>query len=111
MTMRSRPKQTGAKITDYVLPLSDGETKGFWMLPIATPIRGRAIPCHFITYSSATLNNDVSSCNLEHQHAIQGIKEFVGNRTMIYDREFSFLGFLQNLDAVGTHCAKPSGMS
>ena len=94
-------ERPGAKKTDYVGTLSDGETKGFWMLPIATPIRGRAIPCHFITYSSAMLGNDVSSRNLEHQRAIRGIKEFVGNRTMIFDREFSYLGFLQNLDAEG----------
>jgi len=57
-------ERPGAKKTEYVGTLSDGETKGFWMLMMATPIRGRAIPCHFITYSSATLGSDVTSHNL-----------------------------------------------
>jgi hypothetical protein len=64
-------------------------------------IERRAIPCHFITYSSATLGSEVTSRNLEHQRAIQGVKELVGDRTMIFDREFSHLGFLLNLDGEG----------
>jgi hypothetical protein len=91
-------KRPGAKNTDYVGTLSDGATKGFWVLPIATPLRGRATLCHFITYSSATLGSDVTSRNLEHQRAIRGVKELVGDRTMIFDREFSYLSFLHNLD-------------
>ena len=35
-------EQPGAKKTDYVGTLSDGETKGFWVLPLATPLRGRS---------------------------------------------------------------------
>jgi hypothetical protein len=94
-------ERPGAKKTEYVGTLSDGETKGFWMLTLATPIRGRAIPCHFITYSSATLGSDVTSRNLEHQRAIQGIKELIGKRTMVFDREFSYLGLLISLHAEG----------
>jgi len=51
-------ERPGAKKTDYVGTLSDGRTKGFWMLTLATPLRGHAIPCHFVIYSSATINND-----------------------------------------------------
>ena len=29
--------------------------KGFWLLLLATPFRGRAIPCGFLTYSSKTI--------------------------------------------------------
>jgi len=94
-------ERPGAKKTDYVGFLSDGETKGFWMLTLATPIRGRAIPCHFVTYSSATLGNDDTSRNLEHQRAIQEIKDLVGKRTMVFDREFSYLTFLISLDIEG----------
>ncbi len=90
-------ERPGAKHTDYVGTLSDGETKGFWMLTLATPLRGRAIPCHFVTYSSATLGNEVSSRNLEHKKAIEGIKDLIGDRTMIFDREFSYLEFLISL--------------
>lgn len=92
-------ERPGAKKTDYVGILSDGATKGFWMLTLATPLRGRAIPCHFITYSSATIGSELSSRNLEHQRAVQGIKELIGNRTMVFDREFSYLEFLINLEA------------
>jgi len=91
-------ERPGAKKTEYVGTLSDGQTKGFWMLTLATPLRGRALPCHFVTYSSATINNEATSRNLEHQRAIQGIKELIGERTMVFDREFSYLGFLLKLD-------------
>ncbi len=41
--------------TEYVGTLKDGKTKGFWALLLATPYRGRAIPCGLITYSSKTI--------------------------------------------------------
>src|SRR5712691_215825 len=41
--------------TPYVGTLKDGKTRGFWLLLLATPYRGRAIPCHFVTYSSRTI--------------------------------------------------------
>ena len=91
-------ERPGAKKTDYVGTLSDGITKGFWMLPLATPLRGRAIPCHFITYSSETINNESSSRNLEHRRVVRGIKELIGNRTLVFDREFSYLDFLVDLE-------------
>jgi len=84
-------ERPGAKKTDYVGTLSDGQTKGFWMLTLATPLRGRALPCHFVTYSSATINDEATSRNLEHQRAVRGIKELIGDRTLIFDREFSYL--------------------
>ena len=91
-------ERPGAKKTGYVGTLSDGQTKGFWMLTLATPLRGRALPCHFVTYSSATINDEATSRNLEHQRAVQGIKALIGERTMVFDREFSYLGFLLKLD-------------
>jgi hypothetical protein len=94
-------ERPGAKKTEYVGKLSDGETKGFWMLTLATPLRGRAIPCHFITYSSATLGSEATSRNLEHQRAVGGIKALIGERVMIFDREFSYLDFFLNLAAEG----------
>ncbi len=41
--------------TEYVGTLSDGPTPGYWLLVLSTPFRGRAIPFHFITYSSKTI--------------------------------------------------------
>jgi hypothetical protein len=38
-----------ARKTKYVGTLMDGQTQGFWLLTLATPLRGRAIPFHFLT--------------------------------------------------------------
>lgn len=92
-------ERAGAKKTDYVGTLKDGKTRGFWMLTLATPIRGRAVPCHFATYSSATIEDQSSSRNLEHQQAIGEIALLVGKRPIVLDREFSYLGLLENFHA------------
>ena len=83
--------------TGYVGTLKDGRTKGFWMLTLATPLRGRAIPFHFLTYSSRTFEDQPSSRNLEHFKAIQEIQQLVGSRPIVFDREFSYCGLLQSL--------------
>jgi hypothetical protein len=86
-----------ANQTEYVGTLKDGRTKGFWMLTLATPLRGRAIPFHFITYSSRTFEDQPSSRNLEHFKAIQEIQQLIGERPIVFDREFSYLELLRNL--------------
>jgi hypothetical protein len=78
-----------AEQTEYVGTLMDGQTKGFWMLTLATPLRGRAIPFHFLTYSSRTIEDQPSSRNLEHFKAIQEIQQLIGSRPIVFDREFS----------------------
>ena len=83
--------------TEYVGTLKDGETKGFWMLTLATPLRGRAIPFHFLTYSSRTIEDQPSSRNLEHFKAIQEIQQLIGTRPIVFDREFSYRELLNNL--------------
>jgi hypothetical protein len=88
-----------AKKTGYVGTLMDGQTKGFWMLTLATPLRGRAIPFHFVTYSSRTFEEQPSSRNLEHFKAIQEIRQLIGNRPIVFDREFSYLILLRSLVA------------
>jgi len=86
-----------AKKTSYVGTLKDGRTKGFWMLTLATPLRGRAIPFHFLTYSSRTFEEKPSSRNLEHFKAIQEIRQLIGSRPIVFDREFSYCGLLRSL--------------
>jgi hypothetical protein len=92
-----------AKKTGYVGTLMDGQTKGFWMLTLATPLRGRAIPFHFLTYSSRTFEEQPSSRNLEHFKAIQEIRQLIGNRPIVFDREFSYRIFLHSLVAADMH--------
>lgn len=87
--------------TEYVGTLKDGRTKGFWMLTFATPLRGRAIPFHFLTYSSRTFEEQVSSRNLEHHKAIQEIMDVIGDRPLVFDREFSYLELLSSMVEAG----------
>jgi len=86
-----------ANQTEYVGTLMDGQTKGFWMLTLATPFRGRAIPFHSVTYSSRTIEEQPSSRNLEHFKAIQEIQLLIGQRPIVFDREFSYLILLRSL--------------
>jgi hypothetical protein len=92
-----------AKRTGYVGTLKDGQTKGFWMLTLATPLRGRAIPFHFLTYSSQTFEDQPSSRNLEHFKAIQEIQQLIGERPIVFDREFSYRELLNSLVNAGVH--------
>jgi hypothetical protein len=88
-----------AKNTAYVGYLKDGETRGFWMLLLATPYRGRALPCGFVTYSSATINAEATSRNQYHFQAFAQVKELLGERPLVLDREFSYLELLQAMVA------------
>jgi hypothetical protein len=92
-----------AEKTAYVGTLKDGQTKGFWMLTLATPLRGRAIPFHFLTYSSRTFEDQPSSRNLEHFKAIQEIQQLIGSKPIVFDREFSYCGLLESLVESETH--------
>ena len=85
-----------AKKTEYVGKLKNKKL-GFQALVLATPYRGRAIPYNFITYSSRTIGSEMSSRNKEHMKAIGELKELLGDKILILDKEFSyelFFGFL-----------------
>jgi len=98
-------ERAAAKKSEYVGTLSDGETLGFWMMTLATPLRGRAIPCNFVTYSSRTLGDDSSSRNLEHQRALAPLRAALGERPIVLDREFSYLSLFASLAAEGVRYA------
>ncbi len=83
--------------TPYVGVLKDGKTKGFWVLLLATPYRGRAIPCGLITYSSKTIAAQADSRNRNHFRAFAQLKELLGQRPLVLDREFSYLELLLHL--------------
>jgi hypothetical protein len=92
-----------AKKTEYVGTLSDGETKGYWLMMLATPYHGRAIPCGFVDYSSKTINQDATSRNMHHFAAFGMIKELIGDKPLVLDREFSYLELLENLVTEGVN--------
>lgn len=76
--------------TEYVGTLKNGETPGYLLMVLATPFRGRAIPFHFITYSSRTIEDQATSRNQEHFRALGDIKTLIGERPLVLDREFSY---------------------
>lgn len=84
-----------AKKSEYVGTLSDGRTNGYWLLVLATPFHGRAIPCHFVSYSSKTINAEATSRNRHHFEAFAQVKELLGEKPLVLDREFSYLGLME----------------
>jgi len=90
----SRPQ---AKKSEYVGTLSDGKTSGYWLLTLATPFHGRAIPCHFVDYSSKTINDEATSRNRHHFEAFAQVKELLGDKPLVLDREFSYLELMEVL--------------
>jgi hypothetical protein len=86
-----------ARKTDYVGKLKDGKTRGFWLLLLATPYRGRALPCGFVTYSSKTIAQQARSRNQFHWQACDEIKSLLGDKPLVLDREFSYLELLDYL--------------
>jgi len=86
-----------AQKTEYVGTLSDRQTSGYWLLILATPYQGRAIPCHFVSYSSAIIGSEVTSHNRYHYQAFAGVNELLGEKPLVLDREFSYLELMQAL--------------
>lgn len=100
VTEMPRPQ---AKRTEYVGTLSDGETAGYWLMLLATPYHGRAVPCGFIAYSSKTIHQEASSRNQYHFALFRQVKALLGERPLVLDREFSYLELLENLVAEGVN--------
>lgn len=96
-------ERSQAKKTEYVGKLSDGSMLGYWLLLLASPFRGRAIPCSFVTYSSKTINQGINSRNQEHARAFEAVKALLGERPLVLDREFSYLELLIALIAEQIH--------
>ena len=86
-------ERTQAKKTEYVGKVGEDKKLGFWLLALSFPYRGRAIPFNFITYSSLvppsngrtekTINDDVTSRNLEHKRVIGELKELLDDRPLV----------------------------
>ncbi len=90
-----------ARRTEYVGTLKDGKTRGFWILTLAAPLRGRAIPFAMTTFSSKTLKDTGTSRNSLHIRTLLTFKDLIGNRPIIMDREFSYTTLLRHLKEAG----------
>jgi hypothetical protein len=91
----------GAKSTAYVGRLQDGKTRGFDLLTLATPYRGRAIPFHCISYSSRTINEQCNSRNLEHRRALREVLPMLKGTPLVGDREFCYESYFEDLGVEG----------
>ena len=56
-----------------------------------------AIPCHFVSYSSKTINQEATSRNQHHFAAFGEVKELLGDKPLVLDREFSYLELMENM--------------
>ena len=83
--------------TSYVGRLSDGTTAGYWLLVLSTPYRGRSIPFSFVVYSSRTIGEQITSRNQEHYRCFEEVKQLLGNRPLVLDREFSYHDLMEIL--------------
>jgi hypothetical protein len=83
--------------TSYVGRLSDGMTPGYWLLMLSMPYRGRAIPFSFVLYSSRTIGEQVTSRNQEHFRCFEEVKQLLGDRPLVLDREFSYQELMEIL--------------
>jgi hypothetical protein len=83
--------------TSYVGTLSDGNTAGYWLMVLSTPFRGRSLPCSFVVYSSRTIGAQCTSRNQEHFRCFEEVKELLGERPVVLDREFSYSELMEIL--------------
>jgi hypothetical protein len=83
--------------TSYVGTLSDGKTAGYWLLLLSMPFRGRAIPFSLVVYSSRTIGEQITSRNQEHYRCFEEVKQLLGNRPLVLDREFSYYDLMEIL--------------
>jgi len=83
--------------TTYVGTLSDGATAGYWLLVLSMPYRGRSIPFSFVVYSSRTIGEQITSRNQEHFRCFEDVKQLLGDRPLVLDREFSYEELMEML--------------
>ncbi len=81
--------------------LKDGKTLGFDLLMLATPYRGRALPFHCISYSSRTIAEEKRLRDMEHRRAIRKVMSMLGDTPLVFDREFSYESFFEDLGIEG----------
>ncbi len=75
--------------------------RGFWLLLLGLPFRGRVLPCGWWTYSSKTLGDEASSQNLEVRRFLEDLLTLLQGRPLVADRGFHDRKFFAWLQAHG----------
>jgi len=65
---------------------------------LSTPFRGRSLACSFVVYSSRILGEQVTSRNQEHFRCFAAVKELLGDRPLVLDREFTYEELMEVLN-------------
>ena len=71
----------------------------FW----SSPSPERAIPFWFVVFSFRTISQEETSRNLLHLKAFLQVKDLLGERPLVLDREFSYGRLLSQLKGAGIH--------
>ena len=75
------------------------KTRGYRVLMLGFPWRGRVVPFFVLRFSSQTLQQQGRSRNMEHMQAVDRLRQVLAGRPLVLDREFSYTEFLQYLTA------------
>jgi len=67
------------------------------------PYWGRAIPCGLVTCSSRTIAQNGDSRHWNHFQVFEGLKDLLGKRALVLEREFCYLEFLLRLEEERIH--------
>jgi len=81
--------------------LKDGKTRGYDVLVLSVPYRGRGIPFHLVSYSSRTLAQEGRSRNQEHRRAWEEVRGMLEGVPLVLDREFCGEEDLEALQRAG----------
>ena len=87
--------------TEYVGYLKDGKTRGYDLLVLSVPYRGRGIPFQLVSYSSRTLAQEGRSRNQEHRRAWEEVRGMLEGVPLVLDREFCGEEDLEALQRAG----------
>ena len=87
--------------TPWVGRVRSGKRRGYWVLVLGFPWQGRVLPCFILRFSSQTLQQQGRSRNMEHMQAVDRLRQVLGDKPLMLDREFGYTEFLQYLTCRG----------
>jgi Transposase DDE domain. len=70
-------------------------------LVLGPPDAGRTIPLAFVCDSEKTIHRGLHSRNPEHPRLFRQVKDLLGGQPLVFDREFSYPGLFEALEASG----------
>ena len=97
-TKRRRRPARKAKKGQETSERTSRTRRGFWLLLLGLPFRGRVLPWGWWTYSSKTLDEEATSQNLVLRRFLEDLRQLLQGRPLVADRGFhdrKFFAWLQ----------------